>query len=230
MPVKYLKFISICIFLCLSHLAIAEGTVKLAPIRPSKDRGVPYSVGIHTGFTNPDFSYKANSRYLFLDSYGVYIGPDIRLSLSSGSLIDSYVLGSMDYKMVRYTGSDNLADRTAYISSSHISAKVIIGATLSGLVGYHIGLSGDILTGFRGSEYSYNLSGIKRECLNRFIPYIVLGYSFIDYCYCSIEIPLNSGMINLERYSYYNRERISFNRYFNINVTVRFRLFGSHHK
>lgn len=227
---KHLKLILICIFFCITHLAAAEGGIKLTPVRHSKDRGVPYSVGIHTGFTIPNFSYEAYSRYLFLDSYGVYIGPDIRLSLSSGSLIDLYVLGSMDYKMVRYTGSDHLADRTAYISSSHISAKVIIGATLSGLVGYHIGLSGDILTGFRGSEYSYYLSGIKRECLNSFIPYLVVGGSFSDYCYFDAEIPLNAGLINLERYSYYNRERISFNRFFTINITVRFRLFGSHHK
>lgn len=227
---KHLKLILICIFFCITHLAAAEGGIKLTPVRHSKDRGVPYSVGIHTGFTKPDFSYKANSQYLFLDSYGVYIGPDIRLSLSSGSLIDSYVIGSIGYKVVRHSENDILADRKAYITSSHISAKAIVGVTVYGFTGFYIGMSGDFLTGFRGSEYSYNLSGIKRECLNRFIPYIVLGYSFIDYCYYSIEIPLNAGLINLERYSYYNRERISFNRHFTINITVRFRLFGSHHK
>lgn len=227
---KHLKFILICMFFCITHLAAAEGGIKLTPVRHSKDRGVPYSVGIHAEFTRPDFTYKTIGGNLFLNSYGVGIGPDIRLSLKNGSLIDSYVIGSIGYKVVRHSENDILADRKAYITSSHISAKAIVGVTISGFTGFYIGMSGDFLTWFRGSEYSYNLCKINRECLNSFIPYLVVGYSFSDYCYFDAEIPLNAGLINLERYSYYNRERISFNRYFTINITVRFRLFGSHHK
>lgn len=226
---KHLKLILICIFFCITHLAAAEGGIKLTPVRHSKDRGVPYSIGIRTAVGHGDFTYEASNENIFLDGYELSCGPEIRLHLGEFDILDFYSIGEIYYKHRIISDIDILSDRRYTISSSNISAKALIGATLDNFIGIHIGIYGDFLLDFRGAPYGYTFGNINKDCLNKIIPYFVIGASF-GKCSFDFEFPLNSGFLNLNRYSYYNRAPLTYNRFYNLTLTLHIRLFGSHHK
>lgn len=228
---KHLSLIAICFLMCLHGLsAQTNGSVRLATIKPGKDKTLPYSVGFMASCGSTDDSYYANNTSLFLEGTSVKAGAYIKLTLHEGSTTRASAIGSISYKACFINDIDSFVDRRYSISASYISANVSVGGTVIDLTGFRIGVGADLLTGFRGSPYSYMFDSINKECLNRVIPYLTIGFSFGETCHTEFEIPLNTGMINLDRYAYYNRARLTYHRMPTIGFSFYFRIFGSSHK
>ena len=175
------------------------------------------------------YTYEANNQLLYLDMNGWEAGTYLRLDLNSSDLFDPYVLSSISFKQRYFKDTDSLSDLPYSMQCSHVSIGSEICVIIGGFSGFNLGFYLDILSGFKCDTHMYELKGLNRDCLNRVIPQLSLGFSLgiLEMHYI---VPLNSGLINLDRYAYYNRARLTYDYGYYTTISLRIHLFGSSHR
>ena len=229
---KRLSFILFCMLIWIPCLSAADGErVKITTLQHSTTKQIPYSVGFKLSYLpNNSYSYEANNRSIFLDLNGWEAGAYTRLDLKSyEDIYAPYVLSGISFKQCYFDDYDSVTDMAYSMQSSYISVGSDIGLNIEDYIACSVGFHLDFLTGFKSDAHMYELIGLNQDCLNGVIPQLSIGFTF-GMIELQFRVPLNSGLINLDRYAYYNRTRLTYERYHYNTFAIRIRLFGSSNK
>lgn len=215
--------------------APCNGTEKvtLRPIQPSASKISPYSAGFMLQGGKVSSSYETTSHDIPLDGFRLGAGCYTRVYFHRSKPHNPlcYAEAEVMYSYKRFSEMSRVQEKIATAGCHYISPTVSLGADLMSIMGLSLGLGGDFLVGYHGDKQSIVYGTINKECLNKFIPKLVVGFKFMDSLISvNLEIPLNSGIINLDRYTYYNRSNISHDQSFDVIIRLQFRALGSSHR
>lgn len=230
-PPLHIAFILLFSLLCIP--ASGEEKVTLRPIQPSISKTIPYSAGVFIHGGKLSNTYKTSSGYINLNGFEVGGGCFARLYFHRHKTTNPLCHAQVEtgYRYHRFYDMDNLQEKMTNIDCHYISPAVTLGADIESLLGLKLGFGCDFLTGFRGTQHGIAYSSISRECMNKVIPKVILGFNMFDSILSlNFEFPLNSGPINLNRYTYYNRQNISIYLPFRFSARIQIRTFGSSHR
>lgn len=235
---KYCRHIIVAFLLALSCLySSGEERVTLRPIRPSRSKNVPYSTGVfvHGARISSLYTYETSTGDLLEDGFEFGGGCYTRLYFYRNNnptlTVRCHAQAEIGYRYRRFSDMDNLQDKMAHIDCHYISPAVTLGVSFMSAAGMTLGFGCDLLAGFRGAQQSMLFRTVNKECMNKVIPKVIFGCDFFDSLIsCQIEFPLNSGEINLDRYTYYNRRSISYNLPGIFRFRIQIRTFGSSHR
>jgi hypothetical protein len=211
--------------------------VTLRPIRPSRSKNVPYSTGVFVHGTRISTlnTYETSTGDLLEDGFefggGCYTRLYFYRNNNPNLTVRCHAQAEIGYRYRRFSDMDNLQDKMAHIDCHYISPAVTLGISLMSAGGMTLGFGCDLLAGFRGAQQSMLFRTVNKECMNKVIPKVIFGCDFFDSLISGqIEFPLNSGEINLDRYTYYNRRSISYNLLGIFRFRIQIRTFGSSHR
>lgn len=231
---KYCRHIIIAFLLTLSCLSSSgEEKVTIRTIQPSISKTIPYSVGVFIQGGGLSNIYKTSSRDINLNGFEVGGGCYSRLYFHRRKTSNPlcHVQAEIGYSYNRFSDMDNLQEKIANIDCHYISPSVTLGADLASILGITLGFGCDVLAGFRDAQHSIVYSSVSKECMNKAIPKVILRLNIFDSILSlNYEFTLNSGVINLNRYTYYNRQNISIFLPYKFSVRIQIRTFGSSHR
>lgn len=231
---KYCRHIIIAFLLALSCLSSSgEEKVTIRTIQPSVSKTIPYSIGVFIQGGKLSDSYETDTDDLPMKGFEVGGGCYTRLYFHrrQNTMPLCHAQAEIGYRFDRFSDMDNLQDKIAHIDCHYISSAVTLGADMMSIMGVNLGFGCDFLAGFRGAQQSIVYRTINKECMNRFIPKVIVGMNMFDSIFnINLEIPLNSGAINLNRYTYYNRRNISTSLLVRVSARIQIRTFGSSHR
>lgn len=178
--------------------------------------------------------YKTTSHNILLDGFRLGTGCYTRVYFHRSKPHNPlcYAEAEVMYSYRRFSEMSRVQEKIATVGFHYISPTVSLGADLMSIMGLSLGVGGDFLVGYHGDKQSFVYGTINKECLNKFIPKLVVGFKIMDSMISvNLEIPLNSGIINLDRYTYYNRSNISLDQpCFDVIFRLQLRALGSSHR
>lgn len=210
----FLLFITPGILYC----QVNNDRVILDKITKRNNQKIPYSAGITIGHVEETSTYYTHNHGYMIFSSLPRAGAFVRWDFTQ----------RLDFDFSRIFVQADLNYRKISLGSQYVSIGASTFIDIPPGIGFFAGLSVDTLVGYGQSSTDSDYHMINKDCLNRFIPSFKFGYTY-RILELSYEVPLNSGYINLERYTYYNRAKLTFNRYATLTISLRFRLFGSSH-
>ena len=224
----HIAFIFLLSLLCIP--ASGDDKVTLRPIQPSTSKTFPYSAGVFIHGGKLSDTYKTSSRDINLNGFEVGGGCYSRLYFHRRKTSNPlcHVQAEIGYSYNRFSDMDNLQETIDNIDCHYISPSVTLGTDLDSILGMTFGFGCDVLAGFRGAQHNIVYRSVSKDCMNKIIPKVILGFNLFDSMLSlNLEFPLNSGAINLNRYTYYNRQNISIYLPYRFSARIQIRTFGS---
>ena len=220
-------------FLCFPLAAFEKPTVT--SLQQTKSKKPPYAVGVFVEGGKFSHVYDTDASSFNLNGFAISGGGYGRIYFHRKQEMSPkcYAQAELSYKYNRFSDEDILLERDFTGSLHYITPAVMLGTSFPEEIfslEFTMGVSLDILTDFRGAPQSHIYGGLSKECMNRFCPKFKIGFSLASFMSVTFDIPLNEGVINLDKYTYYNRENIKTSPSANVSLRIMLPVSGSSHK